>query len=106
MTGFGGWPGRSYGPPPGGAGSRVPDAGLATHPGGPLEVAGMWAGAILVAAAVVVWMTGELAGRLWGRRWRTVGPGDIGEVLIRLPSHLADPGRAWLPPASGVLPGP
>ena len=106
MTGFGGWPGRPSGPTRGGAGSGVPGAGLATHPGGPLEVAAMWAGAIVVVAAVVVWMTGELAGRLWGRRWRTVGLGDIGEVLVRLPSHLADPGRAWLPPASASLPGP
>ena len=63
-------------------------------------------GATLVALAVLVWGTGQLAGTLFGDGWPPVGLPAIGGVLVRLPSQLADPAAAWPPATRAGLPGP
>jgi type IV secretion system protein VirD4 len=56
-----------------------------------------------------LWAWGGLAGTLFGGGWPRVTAGQLGEVLVRLPGHLADPASAWpagarrrLPDAAGI----
>ena len=55
------------------------------------------AGGVTVLAAVV-WLTGEVAGRLWAGTWPKVGGADLALTMARLPAHGSDPRGAW-PPA-------
>jgi len=52
-----------------------------------------------------VWLTGQLAGVLFGGGWPDVSTSAFGETLARLPSHLADPRAAWPREARADLPG-
>ncbi len=61
---------------------------------------------IAVLLAVGVWAWGGLAGALFGGGWPRIGPDAVAGVLVRLPSRLGDPGRAWPAVARSRLPGP
>jgi type IV secretion system protein VirD4 len=66
-----------------------------------------WIGlAIMAGAALVVWATGEVAGRLSSGRWPQVELEQVPDILVRLPSCLTDPKGAWPPAPASLLPGP
>jgi type IV secretion system protein VirD4 len=60
----------------------------------------------LGAAGALLWVAGELAGRLFGGAWPQVSASEMGGVVLRFPDHLDDPDAAWPAPARGLLPGP
>jgi type IV secretion system protein VirD4 len=65
---------------------------------------------VAVAAAVaallsLIWLTGALAGLLFGSGWTAIGASDLGATALRLPSHLAQPRDAWPPEVHSALPG-
>jgi type IV secretion system protein VirD4 len=66
-----------------------------------LAIVGSLGGAI-----AVVWAWGGLAGVLFGRGWAHTGAGQLLGVLVRLPSRLSDPARAWPLASRAGLPGP
>jgi type IV secretion system protein VirD4 len=57
-------------------------------------------------AGVLVWLTGQLAGLLFGHAWMHLTVGDVAAILWRLPSTLSDPKLAWPTNAQRALPGP
>jgi len=74
--------------------------------GSPAERAALIAIAALFCAALLIWLTGEIAGAVFGAGWPAVPVGEMGGVLLRLPSHFGDPRGAWPAPARTGLPGP
>jgi type IV secretion system protein VirD4 len=76
----------------------------ADRPSGISDVAMLVAIGTIVAFAVLVWLWGGIAGVVFGGGWPRVGGGDVLRVLVRLPSRLPDPARAWPADARGVLP--
>jgi len=76
-------------------------------PGGSLaERAALIAIAAVFCGALAVWLTGGLAGAVFGTGWPVVPVGEMGGVLVRLPSHFGNPRAAWPAPARTGLPGP
>jgi type IV secretion system protein VirD4 len=73
---------------------------------GPLDQALLLGVAIVLGGGAVLWLTGEVAGWLYGHRWPKVSISDMGPVLINLVRHPGDPAAAWPPGARGLLPGP
>jgi type IV secretion system protein VirD4 len=59
-----------------------------------------------LALGALLWLWGGLAGLLFGAGWPHVSASDLPAVLIRLPTRLGDPARAWPPAARHGLPGP
>jgi type IV secretion system protein VirD4 len=63
----------------------------------------------LIGCAVLItgtlWMWGGVAGALFGSGWPHVGASELLGVLVRLPSRLTDPARAWPPAVRQGLPG-
>ena len=59
----------------------------------------------VAAVAATVWLWGGLAGALFGNGWPRVGLDQLLGVVIRLPSRLSDPARAWPPIVRSRLPG-
>jgi type IV secretory pathway TraG/TraD family ATPase VirD4 len=53
-----------------------------------------------------VWLWGGLAGLVFGRGWPGAGSSQLLSVIVRLPTHLADPAEAWPATARLRLPGP
>ena len=47
----------------------------------------------LAGVAGTLWLWGGLAGALFGSGWPAMRARAAARVLIRLPSHLSDPGR-------------
>ncbi|HEY1590307.1 MAG TPA: type IV secretory system conjugative DNA transfer family protein [Solirubrobacteraceae bacterium] len=62
--------------------------------------------ACLAAAGAALWLWAGLAGALFGHGWAGGGIGELLGAATRLPSHLADPARAWPAPDRSRLPGP
>jgi type IV secretion system protein VirD4 len=60
---------------------------------------------LLVLVGALVWITGQLAGVVFGGGWPRVSTSAFGETLARLPSHLGDPRAAWPRAARTDLPG-
>jgi type IV secretion system protein VirD4 len=60
---------------------------------------------VSVAACGLVWAWGGVAGSMFGAGWPALGPDQLLDVLIRLPTRLADPARAWPAEAQAGLPG-
>ena len=58
----------------------------------------------VAAVAATVWLWGGLAGALFGNGWPRVGLDQLLGVVIRLPSRLSDPARAWPPIVRSRLP--
>jgi type IV secretion system protein VirD4 len=61
-------------------------------------------GAVVATALVLVWMSGALAGLLFGAGWTPIDLADAIGVALRWPAHAGDPRVAWPPPARGRLP--
>jgi type IV secretion system protein VirD4 len=64
--------------------------------------------ALAAAAAAMlglVWLSGALAGLLFGAGWTPIGAADAIGVIARWPSHLGDPRAAWPANVRGRLPG-
>lgn len=57
-----------------------------------------------VALTAFVWLWGGLAGALFGRGWPGAGVSQLLETLIRLPTRLSDPARAWPAAERALLP--
>lgn len=56
--------------------------------------------------AIVLWLTGQTAGRLFGGRWPDVGAGDMGQVLVELARSPGEPAHAWPRSSEALIPGP
>jgi hypothetical protein len=65
-----------------------------------------WGLAMTAAAGLLVWLTGELAGLLFGHTWLHLTVGDVVAVMWRLPRSLGNPKLAWPTQARHALPGP
>lgn len=82
---------------------RFPPAGPESSP---LETLALAALVAVAAAGFILWLTGELAGRIFGGSWPSLGAGEMGRVLARLADHAADPSEAWPPSERHLIPGP
>ena len=60
-----------------------------------------------IAAVVLalIWLTGALAGLLFGSGWTPIPLGELLLTALRLPTHLGDPRAAWPRGARAALPG-
>jgi len=85
------------------AGRSEPRYAPATHP---LETLGLWLLGTLVGVGAVVWLTGELSGRLFSGAWPHTHTSDIGSIVLGYRHHLLDPAQAWPTGARRLLPGP
>src|SRR6266545_4485291 len=65
-----------------------------------------WGLATTAAAGLLAWLSGQLAGLLFGHTWLHLSVGDVVAILWRLPSTLSDPKLAWSTDARRALPGP
>lgn len=61
--------------------------------------------AALAGLLALLWMTGGVAGVVFGAGWPSVGAADLAATAVRLPSHLGDPRAAWPTEARGAMPG-
>ncbi len=52
-------------------------------------------GAVYTALSGLIWLSGEVAGWLWTRRWPRAGGGDALAVLARVLRDPARPSLAW-----------
>jgi type IV secretion system protein VirD4 len=62
--------------------------------------------ATTAAAGLLVWLSGQLAGLLFGHTWMHISPADVAAILWHLPSTLSNPKLAWPADVRGALPGP
>ncbi|TMC01062.1 MAG: hypothetical protein E6J41_33620, partial [Chloroflexi bacterium] len=60
--------------------------------------------AALLGAAVLLWLTGELAGLISHRAWPPVGIGDAPAVAIGMLRHPRDPSAGWPSAAQPLAP--
>jgi type IV secretion system protein VirD4 len=60
----------------------------------------------VVALGLVVWVTGEIAGRVFEGAWPSTRFSEMGRVLVRLHAHAGDPAAAWPAPQRHLIPGP
>lgn len=72
----------------------------------PLETLGLILLAGLAVLMLLLWATGEIAGRLFGGEWPGTKAGDMGGVLVELGAHPGDPAAAWPAGQSALIPGP
>src|SRR6266540_1160859 len=72
----------------------------------PLETAVLWVLAASLAAAMLLWLTGELAGRLFEGTWPRTHLSDMAGVLVRFRAHAGDPAAAWPTAEQKAIPGP
>jgi len=61
---------------------------------------------LLLGVAGLLWVTGQVAGRVVGGAWPDVAPTEMGAILVAFKDHVGDPGLAWPPAARRLLPGP
>jgi type IV secretion system protein VirD4 len=62
-------------------------------------------GASVASLVALLWLSGALAGLLFGSGWAPIDPAETIGVALRLPRHLGDPGAAWPAAIRGRLPG-
>jgi type IV secretion system protein VirD4 len=72
----------------------------------PLESAALWILAGALAAAMLLWLAGELAARLFEGSWPGTHVSDMPGVLVRFRAHLNDPAAAWPFAERNAIPGP
>jgi len=84
--------------------SQSPDG--AASEGHPLETLALRLLGGLVAVGVLLWLAGELAGRVFGGAWPPVHASEMGSVVLRFPHHLGDPAAAWPAHTRELIPGP
>lgn len=82
---------------------RFPVSGAEPHP---LEKLALMTLGALAAASVLLWTTGEIAGRLFSGRWPSVGAGEMGGVLTRFANDAGNPAAAWPDSTQGLIPAP
>lgn len=63
------------------------------------------AAAAIAALLALIWLTGALAGLLFGSGVPEIGMSDLGMTALRLPLHLTEPRDAWPRGARSALPG-
>lgn len=73
-----------------------------THP---LEGLALWLLGALVAVGALLWITGQLSGRLFGGSWPETRISEMGSVVAQFPHHLGDPAQAWPERVRGLIPG-
>src|SRR6266540_3490834 len=56
-------------------------------------------------AGLLVWLSGQLAGLVFGHTWLDLGIAEIASILWQLPHHWSDPALAWPARVYGTLPG-
>ena len=78
----------------------------ATPDAHPLETLALRVLAGLTAAGALLWLTGQLSGRLTSGTWPPVRLSEIGSVVIEYPNHVGDPAQAWPARAQELVPGP
>jgi type IV secretion system protein VirD4 len=61
--------------------------------------------AIAAGVLTLIWLTGALAGLIFGAGWTSIGASELAATALRLPSHLGDPAAAWPRAARAALPG-
>jgi hypothetical protein len=64
------------------------------------------AAATLFGSGTLLWLTGELAGRLFGDGSPGADPTELVGIVLPLVSDPGDPAAAWPGEARNVLPGP
>ena len=72
----------------------------------PLELIALWLLGGLITLGALLWVTGQLSGRLFGGAWPHVGVAEMGRSSPALPHHLGDPADAWPVPSRLLIPGP
>lgn len=88
----------------GGRGPRFPVGGdSAAHP---LETLALWLIGGIVCVGALLWMAGEVSGRLFGDAWPAARASEMGSVVARFPHHADNPAQAWPDRARGLIPGP
>jgi type IV secretion system protein VirD4 len=96
------WMWRDPWPPVPPNGRHVPESGMSE-----LEQRLIAYGlATTAAAGLLVWLTGQLAGLLFGHTWMHLSPADVAAILWHLPGTLSDPAMAWPADVRNALPGP
>jgi len=61
---------------------------------------------LLLGVAVLLWVTGQVAGRVVGGAWPDIAASEMGGILVAFRDHVGDPAMAWPPRARRLLPGP
>ena len=80
-------------------------ASPAVHEGTWEKVVLVGAGALVV-LALILWVTGELAGFLSSGKWNATGLSQMGKVVGRITHTLSDPSEAWPRRSRANLAGP
>src|SRR3954466_869146 len=70
---------------------RAPRFPLPAEETSPLETIALVAFFGAAAVLMLLWATGEIAGRVFGGVWPSVAAAAMGTVLVRFPAHLGDP---------------
>ena len=68
-----------------------PPAGATTE-AHPLETLAFRLLGGVAAAGALLWLTGQLSGRIFGGAWPPVEPSEVASVVLEYPHHLGDPG--------------
>ena len=71
-----------------------------------MELLALWLLGGLITLGTLLWITGQLSGRLFGGSWPHVQAVAMGSVVVALPHHLGDPDDAWPVPSRVLIPGP
>jgi type IV secretion system protein VirD4 len=71
----------------------------------PLEKAALWAVVAALGLGSVLWLTGEIAGRLFGGAWPGTPFPEMARVLVRLHAHAGAPAAAWPARERKLIPG-
>ncbi len=74
-----------------------------THP---LETLALWLLGGMVAIGALLWLTGQLSGRLFGGAWPPARASEMASVVIQYPKNIGDPAQAWPTHARSLVPGP
>ena len=91
--------------------ARAGRPAAATWPSGPEPALGLGERiafgviVLVILLGAVVWLTGQLAGLLFGGGWPHVSAAELGETLVRLPGNVSEPRDAWPRGARDELPG-
>jgi type IV secretion system protein VirD4 len=74
-----------------------------THP---LEALALWLLGGMVAIGALLWLTGQLSGRIFGGAWPPARASEMAAVVIQYPKNIGDPAQAWPSHARSLVPGP
>jgi type IV secretion system protein VirD4 len=86
--------------------TRVPSKASGGTGAHPLETLALRLLAGVAVAAALLWLTGELSGRILRGAWPSVDASEAAQVVLRYPHHVGDPAQAWPATARELVPGP